>query len=228
MPIEVRLVESPDEAQRVFRLRYDVYIAELGRAQRHADHLARAIEEPLDQSALLWAAFDNTRLIGTLRCNFARDGDLFEYADLYCLSRVPAHPASTTITTKLLVAREYRHTSLAYRLAATAFRKALELGSTHDFIDAYPARVPLFMKLGYRIHIPEAEHPELGKVVVMRLDLHDAAHLARVRSPFLRHLLARKHAPLPQGLVAMARGRAENEGCSTGGRSGSRVSGGSR
>jgi hypothetical protein len=194
VPIEVRLVDSSAEAQAVFRLRYDVYVSELGREQRHANHELRTIEEPLDASALLWAAYDDGRLVGTVRCNFSRDSDLGEYAELYQMSGVPMHPASTTITTKLLVASEYRNTSLAYRLAVAEYRKVLAEGGTHDVIDVYPARVPFFERLGYRVHVPEVVHSEFGKVIVMSLDLRDAAHLARVGSPFLRHLTARQKA----------------------------------
>jgi hypothetical protein len=198
--IEIRRVRSHAEATEVFRLRYEVYIAELDRTQRYADPAARMIEEPLDRTGHLFGAYEGARLVGTLRSNYAHHGDLGEYGSLYEMSRAgAAHPSATSITTKLLVAADYRNTSLAYRLAAATYAEALGNGILFDFIDVYPARVPLFERLGYRVHIPEVVHSEFGRVIVMRLALLDAEHLRRVGSPFLKLLERyRAAAPTPQ------------------------------
>ncbi len=194
MAIRVREVKTEHEAQAVYRLRYDVYVEELQRAQRHADHAQRRIEEPLDATGHLLAAYDGERVVGTLRINYAHDSELSEYAELYEMARVgAAHPAHTSIVTKLLVASPYRNTSLAYRLCMAIYRRALADGILFDFIDVYPNRVAFFERLGYRVHIPQAIHPEYGAVVVMLLAMRDAEHLSKVRSPFLRYL---QHAQL--------------------------------
>lgn len=189
MAVDIRLVQSVREVHDIYRFRYDVYVEELGRVQKHADHETRTIEEPLDRGALLWAAYEGERVVGTVRVNYARASDLGNYATLYQMARAGAdHPKHTSITTKLIVAREYRSTSLAYRLAVTGYRRLLEDDIRHDFIDVYPARVPFFERLGYRVHVPEVHHEEFGDVIVMRLALSDREHLSRVGSPFLRSL----------------------------------------
>jgi GNAT superfamily N-acetyltransferase len=192
MTLQIRQARTPAELQAVYRLRYEVYVEELGRVQRYADHETRQVVEPLDQTGRVFCAFDAERLVGTVRNNFARDSDLGEYESLYGMASVGAnHPRATSITTKLLVIKDYRSSSLGYRLASAAYADGLAAGIEHNFADVYPARVPFFEKLGYRVHLPEVVHPEYGPVIVMRLDLRDEAHLRAVDSPFLRTLLKR-------------------------------------
>jgi hypothetical protein len=191
MAIQIRKVRTASEASAVFRLRYEVYIEELGRTQRYADHAARAIEEPLDACANVFCAYDGARLVGTVRSNYTRCSPLGEYESLYQMQRCGgAHPRSTSVTTKLVVASDHRRSTLAFRLAAETYFTGLCDGVLFDFVDVYPARVPFFERLGYRVHLPQAMHPEYGAVIVMRLGMRDARHLAAVKSPFLR-LLAR-------------------------------------
>lgn len=190
MAIEIRKVRTESEASAVFRFRYEVYVEELGRTQRYADHAARTVEEPLDTCANLFCAYDGSRLVGTVRTNYGWRSALEDYEVLYQMQRCgTAHPHSTSVTTKLVVAPDQRGSTLPYRLAAATYAAALSDGVLFDFVDVYPARVPFFQRLGYRVHLPRAVHPEYGPVIVMRLGMRDAEHLAEVRSPFLRVLL---------------------------------------
>jgi GNAT superfamily N-acetyltransferase len=190
MAIEIRKVRTESEASAIFRLRYEVYVEELGRSQRYADHAARSVAEPLDTGANLFCAYDGARLVGTVRTNYAWRSRLEEYEALYQLERCgSAYPHGTSVTTKLVVAPDQRGSTLPYRLAAATYAAALADGVSFDFVDVYPARVPFFQRLGYQVHLPRAVHPEYGPVIVMRLGMRDAQHLAEVRSPFLRVLL---------------------------------------
>jgi hypothetical protein len=190
MAIEIRKVRTESEVRAVFRLRYEVYIEELGRTQRYADHATRTIEEPLDSCANLFCAYEGSRLVGTVRTNYAWRSALGDYEAIYAMQRGDtAHPHSTSITTKLVVVPDRRRTTLPYRLAAATYAAALSDGVMFDFVDVYPARVAFFERLGYRVHVPRALHPEFGEVIVMRLGMRDARHFAEVKSPFLRVLL---------------------------------------
>src|SRR5687768_10156956 len=118
MTVQIHTAHSLSQSEDVFRMRYEVYVEELGRDQAHADHQARTIREPLDRRAILWVAYEGQRLVGTVRVNYARDGGVGDYASLYQMARLGyVHPRHTSITTKLIVARDYRNSSLAYRLA---------------------------------------------------------------------------------------------------------------
>jgi GNAT superfamily N-acetyltransferase len=189
MSIEIRTVDwASPEARAVYRLRYDVYVDELARTQRFADHDAREIVEPLDRDAVLLAAYDDGAVVGSVRVNYARDTDLADYAALYRMYEDgAAHPTHTSVTTKMLVAKPYRNGPLGYRLAAAAYTIALRDGILYDFIDCYPPRLPFFERLGYQVR-GQAVHAEYGEVTVMRIAVRDAVHLRAVHSPFLRYL----------------------------------------
>jgi hypothetical protein len=189
MAIEIRKVRTESEAKAIFRLRYEVYVEELRRTQRYADHAARTVAEPLDACANLFCAYDGARLVGTVRTNYTWRSPLEEYAALYQMQRCgSAYPHNTSVTTKLVVAPDQRSSTLPYRLAAATYAAALTDGVLFDYVDVYPARVPFFQRLGYRVHLPRVVHPEYGPVIVMRLGMRDAQHFAEVRSPFLRVL----------------------------------------
>lgn len=187
--LRVRRVQTSEEAEAVFRLRYAVYVEELGRRQLHADHAARTIEEPIDRASHIWAAYFGDALVGTVRSSYAARSDLGVYPALYDMGRVgAAFPTRTSVTTKLFVVSGRRQMSIAQSLACATFRQGYSDGIEHDFIDVYPSRRAFFERLGYRVHVPHAVHPEYGEVIVMRLDLHDHAHLARVGSPLVESL----------------------------------------
>jgi hypothetical protein len=189
MAAQIRTAVSSSELHDVYRLRYEVYAEELHRVQAYADHERRVIEEPLDRGALLYVAYEGARLVGTVRVNYTASSEIGDYASIYEMSRVGAgHPNHTSVTTKMIVAPDYRNTTLAYRLAVAGYTRMLEDGILHDFIDVYPARIPFFEKLGYRLHVAGAHHAEFGDVTVMRLDVRDVDHLCRVGSPFARYV----------------------------------------
>lgn len=195
MSLDIRKAQTQSEYDAVFRLRYEVYIEELGRVQRHVDHDARTIEEPLDRCGHVLCAFDGERLVGTLRSNYTRESQISYYEELYAMSAVgAAHPYATSITTKLLVMPAYRRSTVAFQLAMATYQLNLMHGIEHDFVDVYPERVPFFTRLGYRMHRTDVVHPEYGAVAVMRLGLHDESHLRSVDSPFLALLLQRESA----------------------------------
>jgi len=104
---------------------------------------------------------------------------------LYGMSAVgDFHPQRTSITTKLMVAPQYRLTSVFVRLALASYKHALALGMRFDFMDCNLPLVPFFQGLGYRVHRGRITHPEYGEVISMMLDLEDVAHLGAVGSPF--------------------------------------------
>jgi hypothetical protein len=191
LPIIRKAVTRVDR-EKVYRFRYDVYMREMGRTQVYADHEHERIEEPLDEHGIILAAFVGEEVVGTVRLNRARDGDLGWYPALYGMAEVAGelHPEHTSISTKLMVAREHRRTALAGRLALSLYQVALEAGVLVDFINCNAALVGYFVRLGYRRYRETVEHPEYGEVVPMVLSLRDEAHLRSVGSPFLRVLRA--------------------------------------
>jgi GNAT superfamily N-acetyltransferase len=202
MSVSIRKAVSPDDFQRVFRLRYQVYVEEMGRVQRHANHASRTIEEPMDSVAHVFLAEDERgEVVGTVRTNFGGESDLGVYRSLYGLGGFsPEALARVSVTTKLIVAPRYRGRSLGIRLACALHSFGLKNGIRADFIDCNTHLEPVFEGLGYRRQGGPVVHPEFGPVTPLALLLADKDHLRAVGSPFLRNFADE------QALLAGARG----------------------
>ena len=68
--LEIRLAQTPKEREEIFKLRYQIYVEELGWwencANYEPNHEQKKVEDPLDVSANLFITFNNigNRLLG--------------------------------------------------------------------------------------------------------------------------------------------------------------------
>jgi hypothetical protein len=195
MAVTIRKAESPSDRERVYRFRYDIYVMEMKRAQKYADHAARTIREPFDETGHIFLAEDEEeRVVGTVRNNFARDTDLGAYRELYSMAILGAeHQPMISICTKLMLSPEHRRGTLAHRLCTSVYTFALTRNILFDFIDCNPHLEDYFQRLGYRKYQERIHHPEYGDVLPLVLALTDLAHLEEVGSPWAR--LLRQHFP---------------------------------
>jgi GNAT superfamily N-acetyltransferase len=185
--IAIRPVTSEADLEALFRFRYEIYVEEMHRCQRYADHKARWIRDPLDDAAIHLAAFSGRRIVGAVRVNFTALGPLGDYERFYDMAAVGSdHPARTSINTRFMIAPEFRGGLLAVRLAMASYAYGAPKGIRWNFIDCNSHLIPFFAGLGYVEHIPPGDHPEYGRVTRMRLAVSDRAHLEAVKSPFLR------------------------------------------
>jgi CRP-like cAMP-binding protein/predicted GNAT family N-acyltransferase len=192
MAFIIREAISRGDRESAFRLRYDVYVSEMGRRQPYADPVALTICEPSDDKGHIFVATDGDEVVGTVRINFRRDGPL-ECEDLYELKRfMPYYPDYVSMTTKLIVRRDFRHTGVAGRLAMAAFELGRSNGVRIDVIDCNPHLLRLYQSIGYRMYRHNIEHPDYGSVIPMVLLADDIAYLKEIRSPFA--CLAERHA----------------------------------
>lgn len=186
MAVDIIDVTGPECREALFRFRYDIYVREMGRAQKDADHGRGRIEDRLDAFAVLLAARDRATgsIVGTVRSNVLSDGDIGIYSRLYGLEGLPpSERRQVAITTRLMVDRSRRGTVLAVKLASALFERGLDRGVEEDYIDCNDHLVPFFQGLGYR-RLRTFHHPEYGHVTLMRLDTGDIGHLRQIGSPF--------------------------------------------
>ena len=194
--------DCPEE---LFRFRYSVYVEEMDRVQRYADHEAKTIIDPLDEIARQAAAFvpaENSvdasgqgrkaeKIVGCLRANDVRDCDIGEYEQFYDIDKLSAEERDKVmICTRLMVAERYRRTTLPLKLMVAHYEDALDHKISTAFLDCNDHLQGFFGKFGFK-HLGRKMHPEYGDVHIMRLDLEDAEHLEKIRSPYWPYLRRR-------------------------------------
>ncbi|TGM02430.1 GNAT family N-acetyltransferase [Leptospira jelokensis] len=185
--INVHLATTEEDRNKIYHLRYDIYFQEMNRVQEYADHTTKMIKEPFDETGHLFLAeTEEGEIIGTVRINFRKDGSL-ECEDLYEMDLFrPFYPDKVSMSTKLMVKREYRHTAAASMLCMKIYEHARENGIVIDFIDTNPHLVRLYNQVGYRMYKKNIHHPEYGIVIPMVFLLDDNEYLKQIHSPFLR------------------------------------------
>jgi len=181
----IRLVESEEELIEVYKFRYNIYVEQLQRKQKYANHVLKTIEEPLDSTAYNIGAWKNGKLVGVVRLNTKKKGAFDYYSDLYQINLFGDFINNSSIVTKLIVEKSYRKTPLAILLALACYRIACKDNIEINFIDCNTYLVKYFLMLGYRYYIPDIEHPDFGKVTPLVLINQDINYLRKVKSPFV-------------------------------------------
>ncbi len=98
-------------------------------------------------------ALDNNELVGTIRCNYAKNLDLENldldyYTKLYQMEKVgDAHPLYTSITGRFMVQNYLRGTLIGLRIIQALYKQQLLDVIKFDFVDGEGYLVPFFEKL---------------------------------------------------------------------------------
>jgi len=67
--IQIGIAETDAEKEKIFRLRYEIYIEELKRKPNLANHRSKQLVDEIDHWAILLYAKVGTEYIGTMRVN---------------------------------------------------------------------------------------------------------------------------------------------------------------
>ncbi len=184
MELDIHIARTEEELNELYQLRYKIYIEELGRTQKHADHALRTIKEPIDEFSENFVAYHHGQLIGAVRFHFCNRYEDSVYQDVYKFKRFGHfYPNHISYVTKLIVLPEFRNRIIALRLAEACYRLGMKM-TYFNIIDCYQPLIPFFIRLGYRFYTEDTYHPEFGKVTPMVLLSRDFIHLEKVKSPF--------------------------------------------
>ena len=189
MKTDVRQPQTTEERESIFRLRYDVYVAELGHAKlAHVDRERRMLVDDLDATGQLFLAESEGRTIGTLRYNDAA-GFSGEFARRYGADRLrEAGIGEWIYVSRLMISQDVRGRGALQPLLTASYEHMLAHGVRCALINCAPGLVRMYEQLGFRRHMEGFVEPELGYRVPMMLLLRDAEHLEAVRSPLWKVL----------------------------------------
>ncbi|MFW6383420.1 MAG: N-acyl amino acid synthase FeeM domain-containing protein [Nanoarchaeota archaeon] len=178
----VNVAETQKEKEEIFRLRYDIYIGEMGRPS-HADHENKFIKDSLDETAHLLYITQKGKACGTARINFKKESNT-EFEEEYRIKEFESYfPNEISETSKFMMEKSWRKSRLPVFFAKELYRHGVENGSKIDFINCNEPLDCLYEKLGYRRYQENFKHPEYGSVVPMVLLTYDVSYLKQVNSP---------------------------------------------
>lgn len=197
--LSVRLAQSRDECEAIYRLRYQVYIEELGGGERHAeaDTTRRKLRDDWDERAYHFYAEQDGEIVACARILKRVEGP-FECEEHFDLERfAPAFPDRVAMTSRLVLHQDRRGSHILKQLTCAMYQFLCEHDIQFNFIDCHTRLLPLYSRLGFRAYRPGFNHAQYTYVVPMVLVVDDVEHLEQVRSPFVA--IARRYPSSAEG-----------------------------
>lgn len=186
--IEIKLINNPQDLQQVFRLRYEIYVEELGAEMEHADHGRKEVHEPWDDTGDNLGAWINGELVGCVRINYGGETDLSDYRDFFnpIIANEDANCPLETISvgSKFAIHKRHRGGTLAVRLVQAFYTQLQEKNSRLNYLTCRPSLAEMYRKLGFEPCAPAIHHHEAGWVMPMVLVVQDYEYLRQIKSPF--------------------------------------------
>jgi len=188
MPATLRFAETEADHEAIYRLRYDIYVEEMGYAFPGVDHRGRRLAEPLSRPTRLLMAEEAGALVGTLQFNW---GSECAFTDderrIYQLSDFIAFVGdeSTMIGSRFMTRPDHRDTDLPARMLDRMFEFALDNEVRLLFGDCRPHLINNYLRLGFRNYAKTYNDPIAGMLAPLVFVIDDVAHLERIKSRLL-------------------------------------------
>ena len=187
--LDIRVATTPEELHAIYRLRYQVYVEEIGAEMEYADHQAKELCEPWDATGENIGAWLEGQLVGCVRFNSATTTDFAAYEQLFhvpALQRFMAcSPVDFSLSTKLAVVKNHRGLKLTTLLCQACYAVIRAKEAALNFLICQTKMVPFYQKFGFQVSGASFFHPEGGSEIPMVIVVQDQAHLRRIQSPLL-------------------------------------------
>ena len=192
---KVIIAETQAERDAIYRFRYQVYVEEMQKRPNYADHQAKTLSDPLDETATLFYVMQQGQIIATLRRNWLNDCELEPLLEQQLA--IPQFAAAfsrsaLSYSSRLMVAPAWRNSLAIGSIILAAYRIAREQQIQFDFLHTAPWLLPFYRALGYRHYLPHFLDRNVGVQIPQLLVLEDVDHLQVLRSPLYR-LASQQH-----------------------------------
>lgn len=178
---------SQRDVNDVYQFRYKIYVEEMKRNQKYADHKLKRVMTPLDTTAINLIARKDDEIVGAVRLNLRKDGDCIYYRNLYDIDKINGVTLkNSSYSTGLMIDKKYRNSLLPVRLCLRAVQIYLDNNIQYNFIDCNEHLAHFFKRFGYKEYIGRVYHKEYGWVFPMVIDYCDTDYLRSIKSPFLK------------------------------------------
>lgn len=177
----VRTASSAEDIEAIERLRYAVYIQEMGKPLPWADHEARRLPDALDKGAIQLCTGPASSLTSALRLHLdpvpAEIRRKLEL-DQWCITKA----VRCAFISKLMVSRPNRMGPLMHRLVSRVYQLARDEGISMGFCVCHPSLAPLYERIGLHRCGGAVWDEQLGEQVRMVLLLEDVMHFRDIGS----------------------------------------------
>lgn len=194
MELQIRPIEGPAELAAVARLRYEVYVRELGRRPVGCDDELGLQQEDEDLLSTTYAAFDGDVAVASLRMTaMDRLHADSRWHSLYDSEMFPVPASQQAMLSRMVVRADHRGSLLAPRLLEAAYDAFRAAGGEVVFLRCTASLVPLYEVMGCRRYKPGSTEPEAGFRLPMVMIAGDWTYFQTVKSPLLENV--QMHAP---------------------------------
>lgn len=178
--------DTEEEKLAVYRLRYEVYVEEMGRYRASADHERRLLVEPEDETALIFYAAPEGEVVATHRFNWGGDGFSKRQIESYQLEPFLAElsPEVLVVGERGMVAPRLRGGPIYQQLGQVGSGfiqgKRIQL----IFGECEPHLLSLYLGQGCRPYAKRnINSPEAGYLIPIVTVVEDVEYLRRIGSP---------------------------------------------
>ena len=193
--MEIRIATTPEEMEKIHRLRYQCYVEELGWKYTQADAETKELRDPMDAHGTVYYAENEGRVVATYCLHFAGSFELpAKWRTHYALDEFKDYPETAfSFSSRLAVVPEFRGSTVVPRILMKAYAEACQRRTRFNFCYCRPRLVDLYERLGFIRYKDNILEPSQGYMVPMLLLNEDAEHLKAVRSPFHKICTATPH-----------------------------------
>jgi hypothetical protein len=158
---EIRIAESRENRDRVFRFRYESHIAEHGRWPTAGMRDRKILREVADEGATLLFAEWERRVAATLRLQIGPIApDLRSGLQASRFRKIP--PGEIAVADQIIIARALRRTTLFVELLRAAEGEAALRGATALFCHATDDQAHFYTAIGFQFYAPAFSILEQG------------------------------------------------------------------
>jgi hypothetical protein len=185
------MADSKKEKEKIYRLRYQIYVEEMGKKLVDADHRRRLLFDDMDDSGLLFFAVAGREIVGTVRLHIGYKYEFpWELVEPMGMARFADYlpgdgsPRPLSFASKGMIVSHYRNSRAHHLLCEHYYDACRRRGVLFHFSGSAPSLVAMHEHLGARRFKRPFFVPGYGCMVPFVTILDDVDHLRRVRSPF--------------------------------------------
>ncbi len=183
----IHQAESDEEKEAVYRLRYDVYVQEMGRYATTADHANRRLTEPEDETGRIYYAAEGGRVVATQRLSWGGDAPFTpRLVEQYQLAPFLAEmaPGRIAVGERAMVIPELRGSALFRELQQSSRSLISDNRVELVFGCCEPHLLSLYVGQGCRTFSKKnINGKETGFLIPLVSVVEDVGYLRRIGSP---------------------------------------------